>query len=164
MDNIKAGRWWVVLTSSFQHYSIIHFILDMYLLRSIGRRFIWKFGTPAFAWTWVSSAITGSACSLTWDKYTNSDNRVTIGGTGCSPALFGLTFAEIAFNPYAPFKVSPASPMFPVWRLSAFWLGASLYCLFSDVLPGCGHAGHLGGMAGGLAVSFLFLRGRVFPR
>ena len=164
MDNIKSGRWWVVLTSSVQHYSPIHFIIDMILLWDIGRQFIYKFGVPAFVWTWVISAITGSACSLAWDKYTNSDNRITMGGTGCTPAYFGLTFAEIAFNPYAPFKATSASAPFPVWRVSAFWLGASLYCLFSDVLPVYGHAGHLGGMAGGLAVSFLFLRGRVFPR
>lgn len=155
MDNIKAGRWWVVLTCSFQHYSLIHFMIDMPLLWSIGRRFIWKFGAPAFVWTWLASALAGSACSLYWDKYTNSNNTVTIGGTGCSPALFGLTFAEIAFMPYA---------LVTVWRLSAIWLGASLYYLFSDALPAIGNASHLGGMAGGLAAYFLLLRGRVFRR
>ena len=85
----------------------------------------------------------------------NSDNRLTIGGTGCTPALLGLTLAEVAFNPYALIKATTAS---------ALLLGASLYCLVSGVLPVCGQAGHLGGMAGGLAASFLLLQRRVFPR
>ena len=100
-------------------------------------------GAHAFVGTWLVSAITGSLGSLYWEWHQNSDDIPTIGGSlGSSTALCGLMFTQ--------FTSMPAT--------CVFWAGVSVYCLYSGFLPMIGHAGHLGGMAGGVAAYFLFLR------
>ena len=161
IDNVKSGRWWVILTCSSEHVQPWHLILNMSALWGTGRRFILVFGAPAFLGTWLVSTIAGSLGSLHWEKHKNSDHTPVIGAIGSSTALFGLMSAEFVFLlhllskvPSAPFPVWRS----PVWRLAAFCFGASVFCLYSDILPSIGHAGHLGGMAGGVAAHFLFLR------
>ena len=164
VENIKSGRWWVVLTHSFTHFQPWHLILNMWALWDIGRRFVWIFGAPAFVGTWLVTAITGSLGSLYWERYKNSGSIPEIGGSvGSSAAIFGLMFAEYIFMPYTLLRVPFIPAVFPAWRYCAVWFGASVYCLYSGSLPMIGHAGHLGGMAGGVAAYFFYLR-RIFRR
>lgn len=158
VDNVKSGRWWVILTCSTEHVQPWHLILNMYALWGIGRRFIRRFGAPAFLWTWLVSAITGSLGSLYWEKHKNSDHTPVIGAIGSSTGLFGLMSAECIFVLHVFFTVPFVSAPSFVWRPPAFWFGVSVFCLYFDFLPSIGHAGHLGGMAGGVASYFLFIR------
>lgn len=162
-DNVKSGRWWVILTCSFTHIQPWHLILNMYALWGIGRGFIRNYGAPAFLGTWLVSAITGSLGSLYWEKHKNSDDSPVIGAIGSSTALFGLVSAESVFMLHDFPKAPLVSARFPVWGVLAFCFGASVFCLYTDSLPFIGHAGHLGGMAGGVAAYFLFRR-RIFRR
>ena len=164
VNNVKSGRWWVVLTSSFTHFQPWHLILNMSALWGVGRQFIWMFGTPAFVGTWLVSALTGSLGSLFWERYKNSGSVPMIGGSiGSSTAIFGIMFAEGSFMPSSLLRIPMIPGVFQAWKYCAFWFGASVCCLFSGSLPMIGHAGHLGGMAGGVAAYFLFLR-RLSPR
>lgn len=159
VNNVKSGRWWVVVTSSFAHSHPLHLIINMQALWAFGRLFVHFFGAPAFVGTWLVSAITGSLGWLYWERRQNSDNRPMIGGVfGSSTAIFGLMFAQVTFMPYIPLQVPLVPASFPAWGFCAFWVGASVYCLYSGILPIIGHAGHLGGMAGGVATYFLVLR------
>ena len=47
LDNVKSGRWWVILTCSSEHVQPWHLVLNMSVLWGIGRRFIGIFGAPA---------------------------------------------------------------------------------------------------------------------
>ena len=165
VDNVKSGRWWVILTCSSEHVQPWHLILNMSALWGTGRRFIRIYGAPAFLGTWLVSAITGSLGSLYWEKHKNSDDTPAIGAIGSSTALFGLMSAESVFmlHVFLGRNVPFVSAPFPVWIVPAFCFGASVFCLYSDSLPSIGHAGHLGGMAGGIAAYFLFRR-RIFRR
>lgn len=164
VDNFKSGRWWIVLTCSFAHFQPLHLIANMWALWDIGRQFVWIFGAPAFVGTWFVSAITGSLGSLYWERHKNSDNMPTMGGSlGSSAAILGLMFAQHTFMPSTPPRVPLIPRAIPAWSFCAFLVGASVYCLYSGSLPIIGHAGHLGGMAGGVATYFLFLR-RIFRR
>lgn len=143
VNNLKAGRWWVVLASSIAHFQPLHLIVNMWALWEIGRTFVQIYGARRFMGTWLLSAFTGSLGSLYWERHQNSDDMPTFGGSiGSSTALCGLMFAQ-----FTSMQVS-----------CVFWFGASVYCLYSGSLPMIGHAGHLGGMAGGVAAYFLFLR------
>ena len=143
INNVKSGRWWVVLTSSFAHFHSLHLIFNVGALWELGRTFVNMYGARRFVGTWLVSAITGSLGSLYWERHQNSDDMSTFGGSiGSSTALCGLMFAL--------FTSMPGN--------CVFWAGASVYCLYSGSLPMIGHAGHLGGMAGGVAAYFLFLR------
>ena len=159
VNNIKSGRWWVNLTRSFAHFEPLHLIFNMWVLWPIGRQFLWISGARAFVGTWFVSAITGSLGSLYWERHKNSGSIPTIGGSiGSSTAICGLMFAQYTFMPYTLLRIRLAPAAFPAWRFCAFFFGASVYCLYSGFLPVIGHAGHLGGMAGGVAAYFLFLR------
>ena len=164
INNIKSGRWWVILTCSFAHLQPWHLLINMWALWDIGRRFVWMFGASAFAGTWLVSAITGSLGSLYWERHKNRGSIPTLGGSvGSSTAIFGLMFAQYTFMPYTLLQLPLVPAAFPAWGFCASIFGASVYCLYSGSLPSIGHAGHLGGMAGGVATYFLFLR-RMFRR
>ena len=155
VNNVKSGHWWVVLTCSFAHFNPLHLIFNMWGLWDVGRVFVRRCGARAFVGTWFVSAITGSLGSLYWERHKNSDNMPEFGGSlGSSSAIFGLMFAQYTFMPYTPLQVH---------LIPALYVGASVYCLYSGSLPSIGHAGHLGGMAGGVATCFLLLR-RMFRR
>ena len=160
LDNVKSGRWWVILTCSSEHVQPCHLLLNMWALWGIGRHFIGLFGAPAFLKTWLVSAITGSLGILYWEKHKNNDHTPVIGAVGSSTALFGLPSAESTFLLHLFAKTSVSAPLPlripPAYCFCAF--GASVFCLYSDILPSIGHAGHLGGMAGGVAAYILFLR------
>ena len=162
LDNVKSGRWWVILTCSSEHVQPWHLVLNMSVLWGIGRRFIGIFGAPALLKTWVISAIAGSLGLLCWEeKHKNRDHTPVIGAVGSSTALFGLLSAESVFLLHLFSKKPLGSAPFLFWRPPVYCFGAfgaSVLCLYSDFLPSIGHAGHLGGMAGGVAAYFLFIR------
>ncbi|KAK0517320.1 hypothetical protein JMJ35_000475 [Cladonia borealis] len=164
VNNVKSGRWWVVLTSSFAHYNPVHLMFNMEALWYIGRLFISLHGASAFVGTWLVCAITGSLGSLYWERHQNRDNMSTTRELlGSSTAILGLMFAQSTFMPYTLLRAPIGEANFPAWRFCAFIFGASVYSLYSGFLPWIGHAGHLGGMAGGVAAYFVFLR-RMFRR
>ena len=118
VNNVKSGRWWVVLTSSFAHFNPLHLIVNTSALWDIGRMFVHLFGTPAFVGTWLVSAITGSLATLYWQRYQNWENMPTIGGSlGSSGAPFELVFARRTSLPYT---------MFRTWIFCAFMSGTSV--------------------------------------
>lgn len=159
LDNFKSGRWWAMLTCSFEHVQPEHLLLNMWALWGIGRHFIGLFGASAFLKTWLFSAITGSLGTIYWLEHMNSDHTV-IGAHGSSTALCGLLSAE-SVSLLLSSKQPTGSAPFPFSRQPVYCFGAfaaSVFCLYYDCLPSIGHAGHLGGMAGGVAAYFLFIR------
>ena len=66
-QNLKEGRWWVLLSSSFAHANPIHLIVNMLCLSSIiGTGFVTHFGASQFLAIWVLSAVSCSAASIYW--------------------------------------------------------------------------------------------------
>ena len=67
-ENVRQGRWWVMLSSSFAHGNIIHLGINMYALWSIGSGFVSIFGFRRFAVLWVASAFASSTAQNYWQK------------------------------------------------------------------------------------------------
>ena len=67
-DNIKEGRWWVMVTSSFAHVNLLHLGINMVVLWGFGNGFVALFGVPAFAGLWLLSAASCSAAQNHWEE------------------------------------------------------------------------------------------------
>ena len=67
-ENVKQGRWWVMLGCSFAHGNLIHLGINMFALWSVGKGFVSIFGFRRFAVLWVGSAFMSSAAQLYWQN------------------------------------------------------------------------------------------------
>ncbi len=68
LENMKAGRWWVMVTSSFAHVNLLHLGLNMWCLWGFGKSFVAVFGVPHFVGLWMFSAASCSAAQIYWEK------------------------------------------------------------------------------------------------
>ena len=125
----------------------------------IGRMFVSFFGASAFVGTWLISAATGSLGSLYWERSQNRDNMSLTGESlGSSAALCGLMSALCTLRSNTLPKAHLLSIRVFALTNCALISGFGVYCLYSGFLPWIDHAGHLGGMAGGVTACFVFLR------
>ena len=152
---VATGQWWTMATSSLMHLSPLHLAVNMWALWNLGRGFISAFGVTAFAMTWLLSATWGGIVQSQWQLYQSKkvekEKKIAIwkqGFMGASGAIFGLFFAHMCFAPSE--LLGLAIIWRPAWQVGVFFAGGSVYCLFTGALPGFGHAGHLGGMVGGV--------------
>ena len=186
-ENIKAGRWWVGLTSSLMHFGPLHLGANMYTLWSFGPYFITLFGVPAFIGVWIAS----EACCTTvwlwydqrrqdaqwssvgrkWDKRGQAEERRwfapkpdrdighQLGGSiGASGAISGMLAAMTCYYPKMTVLLFPLPVPFPAWGYTLAFAAGSLYCMNTGALPTIGHAGHLGGVLGGIASFYGLIR------
>ena len=117
------------------------------------------FGVIRLVRIWLASAIAGSLGSLYWERSQNTDNMSLTGGSlGSSAALCGLMFALCTSRSGTLPKAQLLSIRILALTKCALISGFSVYCLHSGFLLWIGHAGHLGGMAGGAAAYLVFLR------
>lgn len=186
LENWRAGRWWVVLSSSVTHFDPIHLGVNMFSLWSIGQGAVHAFGVPAFLGLWIISGSCCCAASLWWERRreetrnaskgqrrdkSESEKRkwfvpkdetphgVTYGGSvGASGVLQGLLGALTCFAPNALIRIVPIPYNIRMWIVTGAGTLASLYWLDSGSLPRIGHAGHLGGLVGGMISYYGFIR------
>jgi membrane associated rhomboid family serine protease len=196
LENVKAGRWWVMATSSVMHTNWIHLGCNMWALWSIGPFAMSYFRVTQFLGLWLVSAVSCSAASLywthfkeelrrekavgrtsdshprpQWTRYINlgSGNSMEYygGAVGASGSLSGLFTTMMCIMPRVRVSVFPITFVsFPLWLGNAFFATGSAYCMVTGAIPLISHAGHLGGLAGGLVYylgvirPFLRIRGR----
>lgn len=67
-ENIRRGRWWVMLTSTFAHEQPLHLAINMISLWSLGRVLFMYRGVPQFLGLFVVSGVASSAASLYWQR------------------------------------------------------------------------------------------------
>lgn len=188
LENVRAGRWWVMLTSTIQHKDLFHLGINMYCLWSIGPGIVSLLGAPAFASLWIISAGCGSAAELTWHERQDAiqaerqkssiwgdekeqeegkrwfaprlapgEDRLR-GSVGASSAMFGLLGALVCVASRTPIQLMMVPVPFSLWQVLGATTVGSLYCLDSGTLPSVGHAGHLGGLFGGLAAYYFVVK------
>ena len=80
------------------------------------------------------------------------------GAIGASGAIIGVTSAWMCFAPSTRTGLPLIPGSMPMWVFMAGLAAGSLYCLDSGDLPQLGHAGHLGGLIGGMASYYAYVR------
>ena len=159
LANVRAGRWWVIPSSSITHFDLVHLSCNLSTLWSFGRLVIRLFGVPVFLSTWITSQLFCCGAALLWDAKGMHMTRIldrrtpgafiTYGGSiGASGALMGLIGLMTAWNPDFPMKVG-GIPLIARQNAGVV-VGGSIFCMITGSLPKLSHAGHLGGFIGGL--------------
>ncbi|MFK7742709.1 MAG: rhomboid family intramembrane serine protease [Planctomycetota bacterium] len=142
---------WRLLASTFLHDGIVHLLLNLFGLLSLGPALERNLGSVRFAALYLLSGLGGSlACVLWYEPY-----EAVLGGSG---ALFGLVGGVLGCQMQAgrnvlSFLEYDGSRRLLGWLVFAFVLG---------LLPivNISNTGHAGGLITGLPLTFLFLAPR----
>jgi membrane associated rhomboid family serine protease len=136
---VASGQWWRLLTSMFLHIGILHLVMNMWALVSLGRLVERAQGTVAFITVYVLSGWTGSAVSVAMKPFT-----VSAGASGAIFGVCGVLVALIAF----PRRSLPAQVLRPLRNSTLVILAFNLW--FGLTNSHVDLAAHVGGFACGL--------------
>lgn len=164
LSNVRAGRWWTLITHSFMHFSPLHLSFNALGILSFGPTIVTFFGPSGFVVGWVGSALAGGVASLWWENYVRKSGRNISGSVGASGSLFGFLTMLACLKPSHPVGFFLIPITFPIWGLIAGTTALSLTFMASSILPFIGHAGHLGGICFGGMYYALRLRGKRIRR
>ncbi|MCI0455387.1 MAG: rhomboid family intramembrane serine protease, partial [Gemmataceae bacterium] len=137
----KKGEWWRLVTYCFVHIGLIHLLMNMFVLYSLGGVAETLWGSWRFLALYLISGIVGGVAQIL------ADPRPSMGGaSGAICGLLGSMGTWVAMNKaYLP----------P--RLASEWMRNImtnvLLIVFISLMPGVSWAGHLGGGVGGVLVS-----------
>lgn len=67
-ENIREGRWWVLITSSFAHVNLTHLAFNGLALWGFAGGCVQLIGVPYFLLLWVCTASTSSAAQIGWQN------------------------------------------------------------------------------------------------
>lgn len=179
-QNWREGRWWTILTSSFMHGSLIHLFVNMYALNSAGPVILQIFGLSGFIGVWTCAQLGCAGASIywedinrqagwlarRWDVAAKHEQRTFLGikptaetravqdrgagSVGASGALLGMLSVTALINPSTPIQFFPIPISFPIWIGAGGFAAFSYWAMATGSMPSLCHAGHLGGMMGGL--------------
>jgi membrane associated rhomboid family serine protease len=159
-DVVRNGAWWTTMTSTFTHVDIWHIAGNMLTTYYLGQFLCYSpLITPLRLVTIaLGSGLTGSVGYL-YNRYmaTGGSGIDYARGLGFSGALMGITSVAACLAPTAKVLIYGIIPV-PLW---ATVLGYGFYDGYyvNDSTSRVGHAGHLGGLAFGIAYYLLRLRG-----
>ncbi|MES2621401.1 MAG: rhomboid family intramembrane serine protease, partial [Bacteroidota bacterium] len=137
------GEWWRLITCCFLHIGIIHLLMNMYALVYIGLLLEPYLGRTRFTAAYLLTGITASVASLWWH-----DNTVSAGASGAIFGMYGVFLAMLTTN-----LIEKEARTALLTSIGIF----VVYNLASGMKGGIDNAAHLGGLAGGLVMGYLFV-------
>jgi rhomboid protease GluP len=131
---LATGQWWRLVTAGFLHGSLMHILMNSWVLFDLGAEVETIFGTSRLIVFYFVSTVTGFLASALWYP------GISI---GASAGIFGLIGAMIAFG-----LTDRSSLGSMVKGLYVRW---AIYGLVLGLLPffRTDMAAHIGGLAGG---------------
>lgn len=140
-----GGEWWRLLTSAFLHYGLLHLLLNMWALFSVGGLLERLLGRALYLLLYLASALGGGLLSIAW----HGDKLWSAGASG---AVFGVCGGLLGYI----LRHKEALPR-SVWKpLQNSALTFAAYNLFyGAVHPGIDNAAHIGGLVTGIALGWL---------
>jgi rhomboid protease GluP len=146
-----TGEWWRLFTSMFLHIGIIHLLVNMYALASIGGALEPLVGRKQFIIAYVLAGLAGSLGSLWWDQF-----RISAGASGAIFGMFGMFMTLMLLERQMRWQEKKGI----VLNL----LGVIAFNLLFGLQSGIDNAAHTGGLVLGIVYGgVLMLRsGRYF--
>lgn len=142
-----SGFLWQPITSAFLHGGLLHIFINMYSLYSIGPSLENHMGMKKFAQLYVVSFLSSALAVILIQANTKIP---TVGASGSLAGLLGA-IAILTPNSRLIFFIFPVKA-----RSLAFGLaGVSFLLGIGDSASMISHWGHLGGLLGGLAFTYL---------
>lgn len=163
LREFKNGAYWQPLTSMFAHGNIMHIAFNMFTFWSLGGMLCRLPVTPGqFTLIVLGSGLAGS---LFWLGQRQMQEQAGAPpyqrALGFSGALMGAVTVVACFVPRNKVGLFGVIPV-PLWACALGYAFYDGYYLNSENTR-VAHAGHLGGMAFGLAYYFLKLRRLQYP-
>jgi len=87
---VEDGEWWRLISSMFMHGGIIHIMINMLSLRSLGMELENSYGSWKVAFVYLSSGIFGAIISSMFVP-----DVIGVGASGAIFGLLGATWAEL---------------------------------------------------------------------
>jgi len=142
-----GGQWWRLFSSTFVHIGVLHLMLNMWALWSLGALAERMFGKWMFLLLYVLAGLGGSIASLAWNPEVVS--------AGASGAIFGVVGGLIMLLGLEKLRVPLTESKQTLTSLLMF-VGYNLVNGFKE--SGVDNAAHLGGLVLGLVLGALLHR------
>lgn len=140
---VYYGEWWRLFCPIFIHIGIIHLLMNMYFLNSVGDTFESLYGSLNFLIIYLLCGIMGNLFTYAFGEITS----VSAGASTSLYGLFGLALG-IMFN----YRDNEFLRQFG----SSFIGIVALNIIYSFMVPGIGITGHIGGLLGGFILAGFF--------
>lgn len=142
----RFGWWWTLLTASWLHGSLLHILFNMYWVRLLVPQTVELFGPARTVIIYTVAGVCGFLLSSIGGLFP----LPVLGGAGytlgASAAILGLVGAQVHYGG----KSGSSLIRTEATRLAVFFVVMGL------VMSGTDNYAHVGGFAGGYAVSALF--------
>jgi membrane associated rhomboid family serine protease len=138
---VSNGDWYRLLTAMFLHASVLHIAFNMFALYWLGTVVEEAIGTIRFLLVYFASGLAGSAGALLLDP-----NQFTVGASG---AIWGIMGALLVLEYMTTGSFAGQA---------AGLILINLVITFS--IPNISVGGHLGGLLGGVAATYVLMRTR----
>jgi membrane associated rhomboid family serine protease len=158
------GRWWTLLTTVFSHESLIHFLINMFVLNSFGTLSSEVLGVRRFLGFYLAAGLLGSVAHCLVSNFLLG--APDLGAVGASGALSGLVMLFALMFPHEKLLVFGIIPLPALFGSLAF-VGLDLWGLYAQYGGGglpLGHGAHLGGALAGVIYYVFFIRSRWIKR
>jgi rhomboid protease GluP len=139
-----SGDWWRLLTNMFIHFGIIHLLMNMYCLYTVGVYLEPMLGNKRYTAAYLSTGILASLVSLWWHK--NGVNSA--GASGAVFGVYGVFFALLTSN------LIPKAARMALLQNIGFFI---VYNLIYGVKSGVDNAAHIGGLLSGFIIGYLYV-------
>ncbi|WP_018476393.1 rhomboid family intramembrane serine protease [Pontibacter roseus] len=141
-----TGEWWRLFSSMFLHIGLIHLLVNMYALASIGGVLEPLVGRKQFTMAYILCGLAGSLASLWWDQ-----QRISAGASGAIFGMFGMFMAVMLLEREMDWKEKKGMVLNMVWVIG--------FNLLFGLQSGIDNAAHTGGLLLGIGYgSVLLLR------
>lgn len=164
LRDVKNGYYWQVITNVFTHTGLVHIAFNLFTFWSLGGALAALPVTPGqFTLIVLGSGLMGSLGWLAQEelRVQAGDSGFPRRALGFSGALVGAVTVVACFMPRNQVSLFGVVPV-PLWLLTIGYAVYDGYYLNSENTR-TAHAGHLGGLAFGLAYYFLRLRRLRYP-
>ena len=142
-----SGDWWRLITSTFIHFGIIHIVMNMYCLYTVGVYLEPMLGKVKYLTAYLCTGVLGSLVSLWWHlpEGTNS--------AGASGAVFGM---------YGLFLALLTTNLIPKAVRDSLLKSIGIFIFFNlayGMKGGVDNSAHVGGLISGFIIGYLFVIG-----
>ncbi|CAD7697005.1 unnamed protein product [Ostreobium quekettii] len=139
---ISQGEWWRLMTAAFLHADILHLGFNCNALHQIGPMVEALSGSARFSVIYLGSAVAGNLASMALSPHMS---------VGASGAIFGVA-ASLAVFAYRHRALMGERADFLLKRLSDT---AAINFMYGLIIRRIDNWGHLGGLLGGAALTYL---------
>jgi len=141
-------EYWRLFTANFLHYNLMHLVMNLYALWSLGYFCERVLRRRAYLIVLLVAALTTSGLAYVFYIITG------IGGTSVSAGISGVIFGLI--GAVAALSVADARRFKPVWNSLAPSVGLML--ALGILVPSISFSGHVCGFAGGFVSAYAALK------